>query len=505
MRAYTVAFSSVYAREVVVEAHFAPGLPNFFIVGLANKAVAESRERIRAAFHAMGISLPGKRLIVNLAPADIQKEGSHYDLPIALSILSALQMIDPIELQEYTILGEMALDGRVNRIAGVLPAAVHAAEMGRGIICPRECGQEATWAGPIKTLAIHHVVELLNHMSGRQVIPPMVQPEIAPDPSRSACERYGDMSDIKGQHQAKRGLEVAACGGHHTLMMGPPGAGKSMLAQRLPTILPPLTPEEALDVTMIYSVAGMVPETGLMVDRPYRDPHHSASIPAMVGGGQRVKPGEISLAHHGVLFLDELPEFQRSALEALRQPLELGTVTIARAQEHVAYPARIQLVAAMNPCPCGYLGEAPRECSKAPRCGSLYQERLSGPLFDRFDLSFHVPAVPPHELMSADKVEGESSQTIALRVQNARQRQYDRQGKLNCMLTTSELQTLWDTTPMIHKILEQAAQKWQLSARGYHRLLRVSQSIADLNQSPDIRPEHVHEALTFRMNRHTTS
>lgn len=501
MRTFTVAFASVYAREVTVEAHFAPGLPNFFVVGLANKAVAESRERIRAAFHAMGVSLPGKRLIVNLAPVDIQKDGSHYDLPIALAILSAMQMLDPLELQEYTILGELALDGRVNRVNGVLPAAVHAAEMGRGIICPRHNGQEATWAGGIKTLAVQHVVEVLNHMSGAQVVDSPEQPDISFNPNRLACERYGDMSDIKGQYHAKRGLEIAACGGHHTLMMGPPGAGKSMLAQRLPTILPPLTPEEALNVTLIYSMAGLVPETGLMTERPYRDPHHSASTPAMVGGGQRVKPGEISLAHQGVLFLDELPEFQRSTLEALRQPLEVGTVTIARVQEHTTYPARIQLIAAMNPCPCGYLGECHRECSKAPRCGALYQEKLSGPLFDRFDLSFYVPAVPPHELMSEKGSEGERSASIAQRVQDARQLQLKRQGKLNCMLTTSELQTMWDTTPVIHKLLEQAAQQWQLSARGYHRLLRVSRSIADLSHNESILPEHVHEALTLRMQR----
>lgn len=502
MRAYTVAFSSIYAREVVVEAHFAPGLPNFFVVGLANKAVAESRERIRAAFHSMGVSLPGKRLIVNLAPVDVQKEGSHYDLPIALAILSAMQMIDPLELQEYTILGELALDGRVNRVNGVLPAAVHAAEMGRGILCPRHNGQEAAWAGGLRALAVHHMVEVLNHMNGSQIVPSLEQPDISGNPHQSVSDRFGDMRDIKGQYQAKRGLEIAACGGHHTLMMGPPGAGKSMMAQRLPTILPSLTAEEALDVTMIYSMAGLVPETGLMTERPYRDPHHSASTPAMVGGGARVKPGEISLAHQGVLFLDELPEFQRSTLEALRQPLETGTVTIARVHEHITYPARIQLVAAMNPCPCGYLGECSRECSKAPRCGQLYQEKLSGPLFDRFDLSFHVPAVPPHDLMSDKSEEGESSLSIVQRVQKARQKQCERQGKLNCMLTTTELQTMWDTTPAIHKLLEQAAQQWQLSARGYHRLLRVSRSIADLYDAESIAPEHVHEALTFRMQRH---
>lgn len=497
MQVYTVALSSIQAKEVIVEAHFAPGLPQFSIVGLANKSVAESRERIRAAFHAMGLSLPGKRLIVNLAPADLQKDGSHYDLPIALAILGALNVIDPVELQEYSILGELSLDGRINHVSGILPAAMQAYESDRGIICPAADGKEASWAGPVKILAASHLVDILNHFSGRQALPYVTNTtNTTTEPS---VEKFGDMADIKGQHHAKRGLEIAACGGHHTLMMGPPGAGKSMLAQRLPSILPSLTSREALDVSIIYSVAGQLPESGLVTERPYRNPHHSASVPAIIGGGAKIKPGEISLAHCGVLFLDELPEFQRPVLESLRQPLELGSVSIARAQDHVTYPANIQLIAALNPCPCGYLGESGRECSRAPRCGEMYQNRVSGPLFDRFDLSFYIKPVNPQELMNAKRDEEHNSKSIAKRVVEGRDRQYKRQSKLNCELSASEIQHLWDANPSVHKLFEQAAQRWQLSSRGYHRLLRVTQTIADLEGSESINESHVHEALTFRM------
>src|SRR6266850_6030155 len=351
-RVTTVAFEGIEARAVDVQVQVAPGLPAFAIVGLPDKAVSEARERVRSALIASGLALPARRITVNLAPADLPKEGSHYDLPIALGLMAAIGAIPPDALSGHTVLGELGLDGSIAAVAGVLPAAIGANARGEGLICPAACGPEAAWASPeIQIIAARSLIQLANHFKGTQVL-------TRPQPKIRAFEgALVDLQDIKGQESAKRALEVAAAGGHNLLMVGPPGAGKSMLAARLPGILPPLEPAEALELGMIRSVAGGLRGGELSRERPFRDPHHSASLPALVGGGPRARPGEISLAHQGVLFLDELPEFSRAALEALRQPLETGRVSVARANSHVTYPARVQLIAAMNPCRCGHFAE----------------------------------------------------------------------------------------------------------------------------------------------------
>src|SRR6185436_1846688 len=411
----TVAYLGLEARAVEVQVQLSSGLPAFVIVGLPDKAVAESRERVRAALSALGLALPPRRITVNLAPADIVKEGSHFDLPIALGLLAEMEVLPKDELAGYVALGEVALDGSLMPVAGVLIAALAAAARDGGIICPVDCGGEAAWAGDVEIIAAPNLLAIVNHFKGTQLLPP---PEAKLAPSRSTGL---DLKDVKGQESAKRALEIAAAGSHNLLMIGPPGSGKSMLAARLPGILPPLEPAEALELGMVLSVAGGLRGGGLLRERPFRDPHHSASLPALVGGGLRTRPGEISLAHRGVLFLDELPEFSRAALEALRQPLETGRVSVARANSHVTYPARVQLIAAMNPCRCGFLSEPGRACGRAPRCAQDYQARLSGPLLDRIDLYIDVPAVSPADL--ALPPPSESSAEIGRRVAAARTRQ----------------------------------------------------------------------------------
>jgi len=407
-RVNTVAFQGVDVVDVDVQVHMGAGLPAFQIVGLPDKAVAESRERVKSALEALGLGLPPKRITVNLAPADLAKEGSHFDLPIALGLLAAMGVLPGDELEGYLALGELALDGRLSAVAGVLPAALHALAQDRGLVCPAPQGGEAAWADGIEVLAPQSLLAFVNHFKGTQVLSP-------PEPALQQEQTNGlDLNDIKGQETAKRALEVAAAGAHNLLMIGPPGAGKSMLAQRLPGILPPLTPAEALEVSMIHSVAGELEGGRLLRQRPFRDPHHSASLPALVGGGIKAKPGEVSLAHLGVLFLDELPEFSRASLEALRQPLETGRVAIARANAHVTYPARVQLVAAMNPCRCGYLDDPAQACSRAPRCAQDYQAKISGPLYDRIDLQIEVPAVSAGDLSLPPPTEG--SADVAARV-----------------------------------------------------------------------------------------
>ena len=366
-RINTVAFHGVEVKAVDVQVQLSNGLPAFNIVGLPDKAVAESKERVRAALHSLGISLPPKRLTINMAPADLAKEGSHFDLPIALGVLGAMGVLPKEELEEYVVLGELSLDAGIRAVSGVLPAAMHAAAVNKNLICPKECGGEAAWAGAVDILAPSDLLQLINHIKGSQILS---QPEAALANDNNTT--IPDLSSVKGQETAKRALEIAAAGGHNMLMIGPPGSGKSMLASCLPGILPKLSPQEALELSMVHSIAGVLPEGGLVQQRPFRSPHHSASQPALIGGGQRVKPGEISLAHHGVLFLDELPEFARGTLESLRQPLETGDALVARANAHVKYPARFQLIGAMNPCRCGYLGDVDMECTKAPRCGVDY-------------------------------------------------------------------------------------------------------------------------------------
>lgn len=494
-RVATFAFAGIEAVPVEVQVQIAPGLPAFLVVGLPDKAVAESKERVRAVLTGLGLSLPPKRVLVNLAPADIAKEGSHFDLPIALAVLAAMEVLPREEIAGYAALGELSLDGAVQPVAGVLPAALGASARDLGLICPAAQGGEAAWAGSIEVLAAPDLLALVNHFRGTQVLTPPEPPRIEPGAWKGPC-----LSEVKGHESAKRALEIAAAGGHNLLMVGPPGSGKSMLAQRLGGLLPDLTPAEALEVSMVHSVAGLLEGGRLIMRPPFRDPHHSASQAALIGGGNRAKPGEISLSHNGVLFLDEWPEFPRPALEALRQPMETGRATISRANHHVSYPARFQCIAAMNPCRCGYLGDGARECGRAPRCGEDYQMRLSGPLLDRMDLTIEVVPVPPTELSRAPA--GETTATVAARVGAARARQRSRYGAEGPRCNAAAEGVVLERTLVLdgaaRTLAEQAAERLRLSSRGFTRTLRVARTIADLGGSPGVMRTHVAEALAFR-------
>jgi magnesium chelatase family protein len=486
----TFAFSGIEAVPVEVQVQVAPGLPAFLVVGLPDKAVGESRERVRAALTAIGLALPPKRVIVNLAPADLLKEGSHFDLPIALGLLAAMEVIPREAAAEYAALGELALDGALAPVAGVLPAAIAAGARELGLICPAAQGPEAAWAGTVEVLAPADLPALINHLNGRQLLPAPAPPALDAEPWRG-----GELAEVRGQESAKRALEIAAAGALNLLMVGPPGAGKSMLAARLPGLLPELTPAEALEVSLVHSVAGMLQGGRLIRRPPFRDPHHSASVPALVGGGHRAKPGEISLAHLGVLFLDEWPEFPRPALEALRQPMETGRTTISRANAHVSYPARFQCIAAMNPCRCGYLGDPARECARAPGCGQDYLARLSGPLLDRMDLVIEIQPIPAVELARAPI--GERTEVVAARVAAARDRARARGGaRCNAEAGWDELQPLLEAEALT--LIETASARLRLSTRGQVRALRVARTIADLAGAERVARAHVAEALAYR-------
>ncbi|MFO1119189.1 MAG: YifB family Mg chelatase-like AAA ATPase [Rhodospirillales bacterium] len=499
-RINTVAFNGIDVLDVDVQVQITQGLPMFSVVGLPDKAVAESRERVRASLAAMGLALPPKRITVNLAPADLLKEGSHFDLPIALALLAAMDVLPRDEIAGYAALGELALDGVLAPVAGVLPAAVHASARGLGLICARKQGGEAAWAAGIEVLAPSSLLALVNHFKGTQILGPP-DPKLAEDSGG-----YPDLADVKGQETAKRAIEIAAAGNHNLLMIGPPGSGKSMLAQRLPGLLPPLDPAEALEVSMIHSVAGVLQDGGLIRRRPFRDPHHSASVAALVGGGLRARPGEVSLAHLGVLCLDELPEFPRPALEALRQPLETGRTTVARANGHITYPARVQLVAAMNPCRCGWLDDPGRACSRAPKCAADYQARLSGPVLDRIDLVIDVPAVSPADLSLPPP--SETSADVARRVAAARAVQRARyaqagNGGATPVRTNAEadgalLDRVASPDAGGRRLLTEAVERMRLSARSYHRVLRVARSLADLDGATAVARIHIAEALSYR-------
>ncbi len=486
----TVAYLGLEARPVEVQCQVAPGLPRFTVVGLPDKAVGESRERVQSALAAMGLALPPKRITINLSPADLPKEGSHYDLPIALALLASMGVTDAEQLTEWVAVGELALDGRIAPSPGVLLAALHASELGKGLICPAGQGPEARWANGIPVTAAPDLISLLNHLKGVQYLPEPREGEIE-EPQQGA-----DLRQVKGQETAKRALEIAAAGGHNLLFIGPPGAGKSLLASCLPGILPPLTPAEALEVSMVASVAGMLEGGRISRTRPFRAPHHSASMAALTGGGLRVRPGEVSLAHLGVLFLDELPEFQRAVLDSLRQPLEAGKVDVARANAHVTYPARVQLVAAMNPCRCGHLGEPALACSRAPRCAGDYQARISGPLLDRIDLHVEVEAVAAGDLALPPPAEG--SADVARRVAEARLRQTGRGVRANADLDGDLLERHATPDEPGRRLLLQAAQATRLTARGYTRVLRVARTIADLAGAAEVGRIHVAEALSYR-------
>lgn len=491
----TVSFIGISAIEIDVQIQIINGLPAFTIVGLPDKAVAESRERIRASLFSMGIALPSKRITVNLAPADVPKEGSHYDLPIAAALLAAMGIFSQEDINDVIALGEMSLDGAITKVPGILPAAIYAKSQGKSLICPEECAQEAAWSGGETVLAPKTLLSLVNHFKGTQILPKI---EVK-NPKHSAVSAIGCFSDIKGQLIAKRAMEVAASGSHNALMLGPPGVGKSLIASRVPTILPPLTPEEALEVTMIHSLAGNVNESGMITERPYRAPHHSASVMAIIGGGAYAKPGEVSLAHRGVLFLDELPEFSRAALESLRQPLETGTISVARANKHITYPARIQLIGAMNPCRCGYLGVDGKECNLAPKCGRDYLRKISGPLLDRIDIFIDVPDVKIKDF-AQPKDSIETSEMIKERVIKTRriqlQRYKNRPEKTNAEIDGPELEHY--LTESAKQLLYKCADAAKISARGYYRVVKLSRTIADMEGSDSISQDHVAESLGYR-------
>ncbi len=493
-RVATVAFEGVEARRVDVEVQLASGNVIFLIVGLGDKAVGESRERVRAAFAGLGLALPARRLIVNLAPADTPKEGSHYDLPIALGVLAAMGVIPPDALEGWLAFGELGLDGQIAPTAGALPAAVAASAMGLGLICPEAGGAEAAWAGDARILAARSLIAVINHFRGVQVLgAPRPGPMLDPPPGL-------DLRDVKGQEQGKRALELAAAGGHNLLFIGPPGSGKSMLAQRLPGLLPPLSAGELLETSMVHSVAGLIAKGALTRARPFRAPHHSASMAALAGGGLKAKPGEVSLAHNGVLFLDELPEFPPQALDALRQPLETGEVIVARANAHVRYPARVQLVAAANPCRCGHGGAGRGWCGKAPKCQRDYMGRISGPLMDRIDLQVEMPPVTAADLALPRPAEGTAE--VAARVAQARALQLDRAGAggepLNARLEGGALERIAAPDEAGRALLVRAAEGGALSARGWTRTLRLARTIADLEGAAAVRRVHIAEALIYR-------
>lgn len=495
--AYTVAFEGVRAQMVEAQCAIAPGLPAFHIVGLPDKAVSEARERVRSALNAMSLALPSKRITVNLSPADLPKEGSHFDLPIAMALLAALEIIPRDEVSNTVSLGELSLDGRLCPVVGALPAAMAAAEHDRVLLCPRASGAEAAWVGATQVLGATSLAEVVRHFTGESPITPARPGEVRPDDSAR------DLADVKGQERAKRALEIAAAGRHHLLMVGAPGSGKSMLAARLPGILPDLTPREALETSMIHSLAGLIDEGGISRARPFREPHHTASVAAIAGGGKGAKPGEVSLAHNGVLFMDEFPEFPRTVLETLRQPIETGEVVVARANAHTRYPCRFMLIAAANPCKCGYLAEPARACARVPQCGEDYMGRISGPLMDRFDLRIEVPPLSWAELDAPTGAEG--SAAVAARVSAARARQAARgesasPTSLNADLEGSRLEQVATPDAEGKALLVRAAERFGLTARGYHRVLRVARTIADLEAAETVSRPHVAEALSYRMS-----
>lgn len=505
----TVAFQGIEAVPVDVQVMIAPGKLQMPIVGLPDKAVAESRERVRSALHASGLAMPPKRVTVNLAPADLPKEGSHFDLPIALALMVALGAIPSDALDNYVVMGELSLDGTLKPVTGALPSAISSNASGKGLICPALNGPEAAWADEdMDILAPESLIGLANHFKGTQVLS-------RPKPGvKKLATDFPDMAEIKGQETAKRALEIAAAGGHNMLMVGPPGSGKSMLAARLPGILPPLSAKELLEISMIQSVAGDLSGGQLSDRRPFRAPHHSASMAAMVGGGMRAKPGEVSLAHNGILFLDELPEYTPQVLDSLRQPLETGDTSIVRANYRVTYPSRFQLIAAMNPCRCGMAGEPGHTCKRGERCATDYQARISGPFMDRIDLRIEVPAVSASDMISAQNTEDSAS--VAKRILQARQIQIERMKKAqsdpNCLNTKTPIcaqtnasasASFIETVAALDKdgqnLLADAAESLKFSARAYHRILKVARTIADLDGSENVGKIHLAEAIAYRV------
>jgi magnesium chelatase family protein len=484
------ALAGIDAPEVTVEVHLGPGLPAFHIVGLPDTEVREARDRVRAALNHAHFEFPARRMTVNLAPAELPKDSSRFDLPIALGILAASGQLQPEALAAYEFAGELSLTGELRAIRGALAMALCARDAGRAFVLPEANAPQAALAEGARILPARTLLEVVAHFAGEAPLAPFCGAR------QSAVPSYPDFSDVKGQHQVKRALEVAAAGSHSVLMVGPPGTGKSMLAARFPGILPGLSEREALEVAAVHSVSSGGFEPKRWGERPFRSPHHSASGPALVGGGNLPRPGEISLAHHGVLFLDELPEFDRDVLEALREPLESGRVSIARAARQAHFPARFQLVAAMNPCPCGHCGDRSGRCRCTPERIARYRGRISGPLADRIDIKLEVPAPRQSELVAP--VAGEASEAIRARVENARRLQNERQGVANALLGPGEIDRVCATDREGDQLLRHALARLLLSARAYHRVLRVARSIADLAGRAEIAAEHVAEAIQYR-------
>jgi magnesium chelatase family protein len=484
------ALAGIEAPEVTVEVHLGPGLPAFHIVGLPDAEVREARDRVRAALNHTRFEFPARRITVNLAPAELPKDSSRFDLPIALGILASSGQLIPEGLNDLEFAGELSLTGELRAVRGALAMALSARAAGRAFVLPLENAPQAALAEGARILPARTLLEVVAHIAGEAPLVEYLGEKGKEFPA------YGDFSDVKGQQQVKRALEVAAAGAHSVLMLGPPGTGKSMLAARFPGILPPLTQNEALEVAAIHSVSNAGFDASRWGERPYRAPHHSASGPSLVGGGNLPRPGEISLAHHGVLFLDELPEFDRDVLEALREPLETGRVSIARAARQALFPARFQLIGAMNPCPCGHCGDRSGRCRCTPERIARYRGRISGPLADRIDIKLEVPAPRESELVAP--VAGESSASIRSRVERARGIQVERQGKPNALLGTKEIDHHCQTDREGDQLLRHALARLLLSARGYHRVLRVARTIADLAQKTSITAEHIAEAIQYR-------
>lgn len=501
VKTYAGAVVGIDAVQVTVEVNLSAGT-NLYLVGLPDNAVKESEERIRSAFENCEHRFSGKKIVVNLAPADLRKEGSGFDLPIAVGILGAMEQVVVEKLEQTLFLGELSLDGSLRGVKGVLSIAAMAREKGlRRIVVPIENAAEAAVVADMEVLGVRHLREVIEWLNGERELTPTEV--VGSEEHVGEMNRYAeDFADVKGQLHVKRALEIAAAGGHNVIMIGAPGSGKTMLARRIPTILPPLSLDEALETTKIHSVAGKLgPQRGLLLGRPFRTPHHTTSPVALIGGGQSPQPGEVSLAHNGVLFLDELPEFGRSVLEVLRQPLEDKRITVSRAKYSVEYPANFTLVASMNPCPCGYYNHPTKECSCAPGTVHRYMNRISGPLMDRIDLHIEVTPVSIQEMASAEP--GESSAAIRERVIRARKVQQERFRKVegvhtNAMMNSKMLREYCPLDKASGALLERAMERLNLSARAYDRILKVARTIADLAGEPQITANHIAEAINYR-------
>ncbi len=489
---YSRALAGINSPQVTIEVHLSRGLPGLSIVGLPETAVKESKDRVRSALLNNHFDFPLRRIIINLAPADLPKEGGRYDLPIAIGILAASGQIPIAPLEQYEFVGELALTGELRSVHGCLPMAKSTRLASRKLILPQANAEEASLIADLCIYPASHLLQVCNHLSGKTPVP-------AYQTGHTIMTRYyPDLSEVRAQHQAKRAIEIAAAGGHNLLMIGPPGTGKTMLAERLPGLLPPMNETQSLETAAIYSISHQGFSVQSWGQRPFRSPHHTSSAVALVGGGSHPRPGEISLAHNGVLFLDELPEYDRKVLEVMREPLESGKITISRAAQQAEFPARFQLIAAMNPCPCGYLGDPGGRCQCSPGQTRRYRSKLSGPLLDRIDMHIEVPNMTHHILSGSKSVLSESSAEVSMRVLHAHERQIQRAGKPNYLLSNREVEQFCPMNKGQYQILEKIITKYNLSARALHRILKVARTIADLEQSAEILTPHLHEAINYR-------